>query len=329
MRTDTPSPDERVPAVSIGVPVYNGEAYLAEALDSLLAQTFTDFEIVVCDNASTDATAAICADYAARDGRIRVHRQPENLGAVPNFNKVFELSRAPLFKWHACDDLVDPSYLEKVMAVIAARPQVVWCHSLSSHVDARGKLFTDPAALDVSYADRGADRPSARFAAVLLSAEGCLDSYGVIRSSALARTPLYRELYGAEKPMMAELALMGPYAEVPETLFYARVAPTGSGNLATEDEQQVFIMGAGAKAPRLARLRYLEAYLDAIRRSAPGATEAWRARVAVMRWLFQVSKWRRIAVRALRGEGVGGRNRERIETMGGDAETGATRGTVT
>ena len=301
--------------ISIGLPAYNGEAVLPEALDSLLAQTFTDFEIVISDNASTDATEAICRDYAARDPRIRYHRQERNLGAVPNFNRVFELSSAPLFKWHACDDVCDPTFLERCVALLETRPDAAWVHSRSSHIGPDGALLDDPETLDVSYADRDDPSPSARFSAVLLGSGGCLDSYGVFRREALARTPLYQTLYGAEKLFIAELALLGSYAEVPETLFYARVAPESSGNLGTNAEQQAFIAGEGARGPRFVRLRYLESYLASIRRAAPDAREAWLARIAVMRWLLQVSKWRAVALKALTGAGVGGGNRERLKRL--------------
>ena len=104
------------PKVSIGLPVYNGERYLREALDSILGQTFRDFELIICDNASTDETAAICADYAARDPRIRYHRQTHNIGATANFNHTFELARGAYFKWAAHDDVLAPTWLEKCVA---------------------------------------------------------------------------------------------------------------------------------------------------------------------------------------------------------------------
>ena len=313
------------PRVSLGMPVYNGEAFLSAALDALLAQTFADFELVISDNASTDATQAICEDYAARDRRIRYHRLERNLGAVPNFNRVFELSTAPLFKWSAHDDLCEPTYLEKAVALMDARPDVVWCHSLSSHIDARGHLLEDADALDVSYADRAQEGAAARFGAVLLSGDGCLDTYGVIRSEALKRTPLYMSAYGAEKVVIAELALMGPYAEIPETLFLARVSASGSGYLEGAAAQQAFIdTSRPPDAAATVRLRLLRAYLDAIARSAPNAREAWRARAMVARWVLQVGKWGRVAVQAATGAGLGGRNRKRVERA--DARAAAAKG---
>src|SRR5262245_57216615 len=94
-----------VPRVSIGLPVYNGAKYLAEAIDSLLEQTFSDFELIISDNGSTDATPAICEEYAAKDGRIRFLRQEINRGLAWNWNCVLEESRGAYFKWAACDDL--------------------------------------------------------------------------------------------------------------------------------------------------------------------------------------------------------------------------------
>lgn len=99
------------PKVSIGLPVYNGARYVREALDSLLAQTFTDFELIVSDNASTDETEGICREYAARDSRIRYIRQPVNRGAMGNFLFVLEEARGPYFMWAAGDDRWDPRWV--------------------------------------------------------------------------------------------------------------------------------------------------------------------------------------------------------------------------
>src|SRR3954468_18589343 len=94
-----------VPRLSIGLPVYNGEDFLAESLDSLLGQTYENFELIISDNASTDATADICRGYANHDSRVRYLRQQHNIGLAPNHNFVFSESRGELFKWAAADDL--------------------------------------------------------------------------------------------------------------------------------------------------------------------------------------------------------------------------------
>ena len=139
------------PRLSIGLPVYNGERYLAEAFDCFLAQTFQDFEIIVCDNASTDHTAEICRSYAERDPRIRYYRNGKNLGAIPNFNRVFELSRSPLFKWAAHDDLYHPRYMETCIRIL---DDIL----TSSWLTPRRRLWTIAASLSLSIQRRETTR---------------------------------------------------------------------------------------------------------------------------------------------------------------------------
>ena len=132
-----------VPRVSIGMPVYNGENFLAEALDSMLAQTFVDFELIISDNASTDRTKAICRDYAARDRRIRYHRVDDNQGATWNFNHTFELARGEYFKWAAHDDLCDPTFVARCVEVLDSDPTVICCHTQTRHIDIHGNILWD------------------------------------------------------------------------------------------------------------------------------------------------------------------------------------------
>src|SRR5262245_45018612 len=101
------------PRVSIGLPIFNGEKYVAQAFDSILAQTYADFELIISDNASTDQTEAICQAYANRDRRIRYYRNNRNLGAAANYNRVFDLSTGVYFKWAAHDDIVLPTFVTK------------------------------------------------------------------------------------------------------------------------------------------------------------------------------------------------------------------------
>jgi glycosyltransferase involved in cell wall biosynthesis len=104
------------PRLSIGMPVYNGEAYIREAIESLLAQTFTDFELVISDNASTDATPAICRTYADQDSRVRYLRQSSNLGAAQNFRFVLQAAReSEYFMWAACDDTWSKNWIESLL----------------------------------------------------------------------------------------------------------------------------------------------------------------------------------------------------------------------
>jgi glycosyltransferase involved in cell wall biosynthesis len=99
------------PRVSLGMPVYNGERYLEKTFDSVLAQTYKDFELVISDNGSTDRTQAICERYAKMDSRVKYHRNSKNIGIAPNFNRVYELSPSEYFKWTDYDDLLAPEFL--------------------------------------------------------------------------------------------------------------------------------------------------------------------------------------------------------------------------
>ncbi|MGH9458043.1 MAG: glycosyltransferase family 2 protein, partial [Thermoanaerobaculia bacterium] len=131
------------PALTIGLPVYNGARFLREALESLLAQTFRDFELVVSDNASTDDTAAICAEYARRDARIRYMRQSTNIGLLANFRSVLDAASGEFFTWAAYDDTWDPEWLEQLVAT-SARHRCL-SYGLLQKVDERASPLHDPA----------------------------------------------------------------------------------------------------------------------------------------------------------------------------------------
>lgn len=169
------------PRISVALPVYNGEDYLAGTIASILAQTFRDFELIISDNASTDRTAAISQEFAARDRRIRYHRQPHNIGAAANFNRSHGLATGEYFKWAAHDDLLEPEYLAKCVAALDAEPHAVLCQTLVKIVEDEHRV------LEVCRPiGPGADssRPSVRLAARLRQ-KRCLDVFGVLRADAL------------------------------------------------------------------------------------------------------------------------------------------------
>jgi len=113
------------PIVSIGLPVYNGEDFLKYALDSLLSQTFRDFELIISDNASTDNTPKICQEYVLRDKRIRYIRQNNNMGALWNFNFVLKQSNKEYFIWVSSDDKLHPEFLKKNIDILEKNKNVV------------------------------------------------------------------------------------------------------------------------------------------------------------------------------------------------------------
>ena len=137
-----PSGDHAHPKVSIGLPVWNGEEFLPQALDSLLGQTFSDFELIISDNASTDATEAICMAYSARDSRIRYYRNAENVGLQANTQRVLDIATAPLFMWACHDDVWDVTYVQKMVDQLDQDPSLVLAGCNAASIDERGTLRT-------------------------------------------------------------------------------------------------------------------------------------------------------------------------------------------
>jgi glycosyltransferase involved in cell wall biosynthesis len=115
--------------ISIGLPVYNGEQFLLEKFDSLLSQTFQNFEIIVSDNASTDATKSICESYLKKDFRIKYFKQEQNFGAIANYNFVLEKANGEYFVWTAVDDIMEPNFLEKLIQKLQQNEQAIACMS--------------------------------------------------------------------------------------------------------------------------------------------------------------------------------------------------------
>ncbi|RMH01033.1 MAG: glycosyltransferase family 2 protein [Chloroflexi bacterium] len=209
------------PKVSIGLPVFNGERYLAQAINSILAQTFTDFELIISDNGSTDQTEAICRAYAAKDGRIQYERHHENRGAAWNYNRVFALSRGQYFKWAAADDYLANTFLEKCVQILDSRPEVVLCFCWFDDVDEHSQRIQTRQAVTRA----GLPQPHARFRdlALVRPVYTCEEVFGLIRRSVLVRTRLIDYFPDSDRTLLAELGLYGPFYEIPEVLFYHRL----------------------------------------------------------------------------------------------------------
>jgi glycosyltransferase involved in cell wall biosynthesis len=209
---------EHLPRVSIGLPVFNGERFLAQALDSLLAQTFSDFEIVLSDNASTDATQEICEAYAARDDRIRYHRSQSNAGASRNFNRAFELATGEYFKWAAHDDLCAPEYLERCLDVLDRDASVILCHSMTREIDESGQVLR----VLESKPQLGSPRPNERFYDCICVQHPQVMVFGLMRASVLRKTRLIGSYVSSDRTLLGELALRGRLHQISEPLFSRR-----------------------------------------------------------------------------------------------------------
>jgi glycosyltransferase involved in cell wall biosynthesis len=205
------------PRLSVGLAVYNGERYLAAAIDAILGQTYTDFELIISDNASTDRTPEICARYAMQDDRVRYHRNPKNIGGANNENLTFTFARGTYFRWAADDDICEPTLFEKCVEVLEHDPEVVLAYTRSVTIDADGNPVREVSEL------RGmACRPSDRFRELADRQHLCEATYGVIRSSALRSTGLQRNYVDSDRVLLAALGLRGRFVQIDEPLFKKR-----------------------------------------------------------------------------------------------------------
>ena len=211
----------KAPRLSIGLPVYNGERYLAESIEALLGQSYEDFELIISDNASTDSTADICASYARADSRVRHIRQPQNIGCAPNHNFLVWQARGELFKWASDDDLYARDLLKCCIDALDARPSVVLAHSWTATIDDAGAVTR---AVPYVHATSAPSAPE-RFRSLLFGLGGD-DDGGIMRLSVLRRTALNGSYYRADRTFVSELALNGPFYHIPEWLYFRRDHPT-------------------------------------------------------------------------------------------------------
>ena len=217
------------PKVSVGMPVYNGERYLEAAVDSILAQSFDDFELVISDNASTDGTEEICRAYAHKDERIRYFRMRENYGVIDNFNSVFRLSAGEYFKFASSDDVCEHDYLRKAVEVLDRDPSVVLVWARTLGIDEHGTAVPVHEISDLNSAESVfSPDPTVRFRRLLRNiwwVDGPL--YGVIRATALSQTKaaVYHRHMSCDQILLTELSLKGRFYEIPDERFFTRVHP--------------------------------------------------------------------------------------------------------
>jgi glycosyltransferase involved in cell wall biosynthesis len=209
------------------MPVRNGQKYLREAIDSIQAQTFTDWELIVCDNASTDSTEQIVREYAARDARIRYHKNEKDIGPAGNHNVGFNLARGEYFRWHAHDDLIAPDYLARCVALLDADPTIVVAHTKTAIVDEKTRFIED-----YNFVlQTDSLKPAKRFAELVLvkhRMHRAVEIFGLMRSSALRETPLEGAYARGDSVLLVRMALRGRFVESPERLFLSRSHPSQS-----------------------------------------------------------------------------------------------------
>jgi glycosyltransferase involved in cell wall biosynthesis len=223
------------PRVSIGLPVYNGERFLAEAVTSLLRQSLGDLEVILADNASTDGTLAICRRFAEADPRVRVLSSDVNLGAAWNFNRCLEAAHGGYFKWAAHDDLYDPRYLAACVDVLDREPDVALCYTQATEIDDDGnELFCRG---PVNVADLPG--PVERYRAILFDEVYCYAIFGVVRTSVLRSTRGIEPYSASDRALLAELALHGRLVELAEPYFLHREHSGRSMHAYTDDRERM------------------------------------------------------------------------------------------
>jgi glycosyltransferase involved in cell wall biosynthesis len=206
------------PLLSIGLFVYNGEPFLQETLDTLLAQTFRDFELIISDNASTDATQQISERYAAADPRIRYFRNATNMGAGWNIRRVFSLATGKYFKWAACDDLYETNFLSNCINALERDSSFVLAHARTRVIDERGNFIEN------YNWPMEVDSPDAviRFRDMLLNDHMCYQIFGVMRCEALLQIPPQGSYVNSDGVLLAQMSFLGRFYEDPDFLFISR-----------------------------------------------------------------------------------------------------------
>lgn len=272
------------PRVSIAVPVFNCEAWLEETLDAFLSQTWQDFELIICDNCSSDRTPAIAAAYAERDSRVRYHRNPRNLGAANNYNIAFELARGEYFKWSSCSDICAPTYLEECVAVLDADPTVVVAFPRTTLIDGEGEVVRKYE--EQLHLMQGS--PYERFETLLARIGLCNVEQALMRADVLRRTPLQGNFRNTDTILMAEMALHGKFFQIEKWLFFRRVTESATTNFATEEEWANFYL-PGSKRLKGQRYKQLKAYLSIVPRAPVSLTD----RLRLLKYCARLMLWAR------------------------------------
>jgi glycosyltransferase involved in cell wall biosynthesis len=256
-----------------------------------VAQTHKDFEAVIADNASTDATGEICREYAARDPRFRYVRNEKNLGAAKNFNLVFTLSRGEFFRWAAYDDIMAPRAIEKCLEAIERDPAIALAYPKTIMINAEGK---ETEKYDDTYEFSDPD-PARRFAAFLriVDIRNCNPLFGLMRRDMVAGTMLMGSYHSADKVFLAQMVLAGKFKEIPEYLFYRRDHPLSSVHVNTTAQAFAAWFDTGrAGHPAFPRWRRLGEFLKSINRAHLNAAQTSICVAALGRFYMHPEKWK-------------------------------------
>jgi glycosyltransferase involved in cell wall biosynthesis len=208
------------PFVSFGIPVRNGEGHIEKLIDSILQQTFQDFEIVIADNLSTDKTPQILRSYALQDHRFNCVFNEENIGQIENFNRVFKLSRGKYFRWIGVDDWLEPSYTEECVNLMENDPNVIGVTTYT--------VMHQKGGFEHRFEYKGerleSVKSSRRFSRMMwLLSKGLLylsPLSAFFRREALTKTHLFQIAPDTDLIMAAEVSLVGPFRHINKHLVH-------------------------------------------------------------------------------------------------------------
>ncbi|MBE7474452.1 MAG: glycosyltransferase family 2 protein [Anaerolineae bacterium] len=273
------------PRVSIGLTLFNGEKYIRETIDSILSQTFTNFELIISDNASTDSSQQICEEYAAKDERIKYYRNVKNLGVAPNLNRVFELSSGEYFKWADHDDILAPDFLMRCVEVLDNYSEVAVCFPKTKLIDENGVFIGDYDPLPKTDSRKA----HIRFGNLITAPDGrAIQTMGLTRSSLLKKTVMNRSYPASDEVLLANLALLGYFYEIPERLLFYRIHPKQStkGVLASERARVLFFDTSLKGKIVLIKWPYLKDCLLIINQAPINVYERILCYFQVLKWLL-------------------------------------------
>ncbi|HSF86495.1 MAG TPA: glycosyltransferase family A protein [Acidimicrobiia bacterium] len=244
----------------MGLPVYNGGEYLRETLESVRAQTFKDWELIISNNGSTDGTMEIIQEYAACDERIQYRVHPKNVGAHRNYNSIVPHATGQYFKWLAHDDLMAPTFVERCVDILDARPEVVLVFAATDRIDERSNKISELRST-MSYES---DSAYERLRAYVGDRMKAPQIFGVMRRTTLLETGLLRSHGASDFTFLEEMAMRGRFAYVDEPLFFYRFHT--QRHSASSAVEQVQYYNPDQKAPMMSEWGQLGGLLNAIRR---------------------------------------------------------------
>ena len=257
---------------------------------------FADFELIISDNGSTDATERICREYAAKDSRIRYYRSDRNQGAAWNHNRLVELARAEYFKWQCHDDNCDPAFLEKCLAVIESNPAVVLCYPRFVRIDDQGQHLGIKSSRVI-----GGAPVHARFRSLIYRRDSCEEIYGITRTREIRQTALIGPYSNSDDTFLAELILYGQFHEVPEPLFFYRIHRAQSTSAyPSRSVRMAWFNPAATIHLSFPFLRLFRGYLALVWRSPVTWANRLRCYGILVGWFWYFRDWLREDFRTVR-----------------------------